>query len=197
MGKSLEFLFDLMSPYSYLAATQIPGLAQRTSASVTWVPVYLPGVMRATGNRGPTDVAPKAIYTFKDLNDWARHYGLPQIVLPDEFPFQAAAGDRLVLAAAEAGKGPELALALYRKIWAERQNANDDATLRDAVTEVGLDPAVLMPRAQSDEVRARLKANTERAVERGALGCPTFFVDGDQMFVGNDRLMFVEKALKS
>jgi len=184
-----------MSPYSYLAATQLHGLAQRTSATITWVPVYLPGVMRATGNRGPTEVVPKGIYLFKDINDWAKHYGLPEIWLPDEFPFQAAAGNRLVLAAEEQGRGKELALALFKKIWAQRKNANDESTWRDALGEVGLDADATIARSQSEEVRARLKANTEMAVARGAFGVPTFWVDKEEMFVGNDRLFFVEKAL--
>ena len=191
--KRLEFLFDLMSPYSYLAATRLPGLAQRTGATVTWVPVYLPGVMRAVGNRGPTEVAPKGVYTFKDINDWASHYGLPAIWLPDEFPFQAAAANRLCIAAGE--KGPALALVLFRKIWAERRDASDQAMQREALTEVGLDAAALLERGQSEEVRAQLKANTDEAVARGAYGVPTFYVERDLMFVGNDRLMFVEKAL--
>ncbi len=186
-----------MSPYSYLAATQLDGLAQRTGASVTWVPVYLPGIMRAVGNRGPTEVIPKGIYTFKDVNDWAKHYGLPEIWLPDEFPFQAAAANRLCLAADEHGKGPHLALALFKKIWAERKNANDESTLRDALAGTGLDVTALLARAQSEEVRGRLKANTEMAVARGAFGVPTFYVDREEMFVGNDRLNFVEKALKA
>jgi 2-hydroxychromene-2-carboxylate isomerase len=196
MGKSLEFLFDLMSPYSYLAATQLTAVGERTGAAVKWVPVYLPGIMRATGNRGPTAVPPKAVYTFKDVNDWARHYGLPPIELPDDFPFQAAAADRLCLVADEQGKGAAFALAMFRQIWAARCNANDPAVMESALKEAGLDPPTALARGRSDEIRTLLKANTDAAVSRGAYGVPTFFV-GEEMFVGNDRLMFVEKALRS
>ena len=186
-----------MSPYSYLAATRLDGLRSRTNATVTWVPVYLPGIMRAVGNRGPMEVQAKGVYAFKDINDWAKHYGLPEILLPDEFPFQAAQALRLCLVAEEHGKGPAFALAMFRRIWAERRNANDEATLREALGEVGLDVEQGLSRGQSDEIRAKLKANTEGAVSRGAFGVPTFFVGGDEMFVGNDRLHFVEKALTS
>lgn len=186
-----------MSPYSYLAATRLHDLSARTKASVKWVPVYLPGIMRAVGNRGPTEVAPKGVYTFKDINDWAKHYGLPEILLPDEFPFQAAQGLRLCLAAEEQGRCSELALALFKKIWAERRNVNDEATQREALEEVGLDAEKMLARGQTEEIRAKLKANTEEAVGRGAFGVPTFFVERDEMFVGNDRLLFVEKALTS
>jgi 2-hydroxychromene-2-carboxylate isomerase len=141
-------------------------------------------------------VVPKGIYSFKDINDWAKHYGLPEIWLPDEFPFQAAVANRLCLAAGEQGKLSELALALFTKIWAERRNANDESTWRDAVAAVGLDAAALIARGQSEEIRSKLKANTDEAVARGAFGVPTFYVEKEEMFVGNDRLMFVEKALK-
>ena len=161
------------------------------------MPVYLPGIMRATGNRGPAELPPKAAWLFKDLNLWAKQYGLPEILLPDEFPFQAAQGDRLCLVADEHGKLSQLALALFRKIWAERRNANDPAMLREALAEVGLDVEKALERGQSEEIRARLKANTDDAVERGAFGVPTFWVDREDMFVGNDRLMFVERALTS
>lgn len=186
-----------MSPYSYLAATRLDGLRSRTNATVTWVPVYLPGIMRAVGNRGPMEVAPKGTYAFKDINDWAKHYGLPEILLPDEFPFQAAQGLRLCLVADEQGKGAAFAMRMFHKIWAERRNANDESTLRESLGELGLDVEQSLARGQSDEIRAKLKANTDSAVSRGAFGVPTFFVGGEEMFVGNDRLMFVEKALTS
>ncbi|MBK7863976.1 MAG: 2-hydroxychromene-2-carboxylate isomerase [Archangiaceae bacterium] len=185
-----------MSPYSYLAATQVEKISQRTRAKVKWVPVYLPGIMRAVGNKGPTEFPPKAVYTFKDLNDWAKHYGLPEIVLPDPFPFQAAAAQRLCLVADEQGRGPAFALAMFHAIWGEHQNANDPQVMGHALKAAGVEAEPAVARAQGEEIRARLKANTDAAVERGAFGVPTFFV-GDEMFVGNDRLIFVEKALNT
>lgn len=194
MGKRLEFLFDLMSPYSYLASTQLEALGRRTQASITWVPVYLPGIMRAVGNKGPTEFPQKAMYTLKDLNDWAKHYGLPEIGLPDKFPFQAALGQRLCLVANEQGRCAAFVNAMFPKIWLQRRDVNDPVVIEEALREAGLDPAPARERAQSEDVRALLKANTEQAVERGAYGVPTYFI-GDEMFVGNDRLLFVEKAL--
>src|SRR5437879_1432152 len=85
VAKRLDFLFDLMSPSSYLPATQLDAMAARTGATVRWIPVYLPGIMRGAGNRGPLDVPAKALYQLKDVNDWAQHYGLTPIHLPDEF----------------------------------------------------------------------------------------------------------------
>jgi 2-hydroxychromene-2-carboxylate isomerase len=194
MGKSLEFFYDFMSPYSYLAATQLAELAQRTFATVRWRPLYLPGVMKATGNMGPTAVAAKAMYTLKDLNDWARHYKLPPVNLPNQFPFTAVLANRCALVAEEHGQIAAFTLRMFKLIWADQGDCNDRAALCAVLTEVGLDAEAVMARAGTEEVKAKLRQNTEEAIERGAFGVPTFYV-GDQMFVGNDRLMFVERAL--
>ncbi len=184
-----------MSPYSYLAATQLPALAERTGASIHWRPLYLPGVMKATGNNGPTSVAPKAIYAFKDCNDWAKHYGLPEIKIPDVFPFTAVFADRCAIVAGEQGKLVPYALAMFKKIWVEQKDCTDPVVVAQVLAEAGLEPEAAIARAGTEEVKAALRKNTDEAVERGAFGVPTFFVDGE-MFVGNDRLFFVEQALR-
>ncbi len=184
-----------MSPYSYLASTQLLALAERTNAVLRWRPLYLPGVLKATGNTGPTAIAAKAMYAFKDVNDWARHYQLPEIELPDNFPFTAVLANRVALVADEQGKAADFALKMFSRIWAERADCNDPTVVAGVLGQLGLDSAAVIARAGSDEIKARLKANTEEAVERGAFGVPTFYV-GEEMFVGNDRLMFIERALK-
>lgn len=194
MPKYLDFFFDLMSPYSYLASTQVPSLAARTGATVRYRPIFLPGLMKEVGNRGPTAVPNKALYTLKDLNDWAQHYGLPPIYLPDPFPFIAASANRCVLVAGEHGKIEAFTAAMYRRIWAEQRDCNDDTVLASAFAEVGLSADECLARSRTDELKARLRANTDEAIEAGFYGVPTFLVNGE-MFVGNDRLMFVEKAL--
>lgn len=184
-----------MSPYSYLASTQMLALAERTNATLRWRPLYLPGVLKATGNTGPTANAAKAMYSFKDINDWAKQYQLPPVELPDNFPFTAVLANRVALVAEEQGKIAEYATKMFSRIWAERADCNDPVMITGVLGQLGLDAAAVIARAGSDEIKARLKANTEEAVERGAFGVPTFYV-GEEMFVGNDRLHFVEQALK-
>jgi len=195
MPRAFEFFYDFMSPYSYLASTRVEAVAERAGATVRFRPVYLPGVMKATDNRGPTSVAAKAVYTLKDVNDWAEHYGLPPILLPDPFPFVSAKADRVALALEAAG-GPLVAFThrLFRDIWAEQKDCNDDQVLRAALESVGADAGAMLEDQGSELIRNQLRANTDEAVERGAFGVPTFFVGGE-MFVGNDRLDFVERAL--
>ena len=191
----VEFYFDLMSPYSYLASLRVDAIAAGAGAEVQWKPLFLPGVMKATGNRGPTETLAKALYSLKDLNDWAKLLNLPPIDVPEPFPFIALTADRLAFVAGEHGKLREWCQRIFKRIWVDRADCNDPEVLATELRALGLDPAISMERARSDEIKAKLKANTDEAVERGAFGAPTFFVDGE-MFVGNDRLMFVEAALK-
>lgn len=184
-----------MSPYSYLASTQLVSLAERTNATLRWRPVYLPGVLKATGNQGPTAIAAKAMYAWKDVNDWAKHYHLPEIQLPDNFPFTAVLANRTALVAEEQGKAAEFAIKMFARIWAERADCNDPTVVAGILGQLGIDPMPAIARAGSDEIKAKLRQNTDEAVERGAFGVPTFYA-GEEMFVGNDRLMFVEQALR-
>ncbi len=192
MARHLEFFFDFMSPYSYLASTRVEALAARAGATLEWKVCYLPGVMRATENKGPTAIAAKLAYTVKDLGDWAAHYGLPPIRIPDSFPFQAANADRAALVVGPAISG--FVHRTFHRIWADGADINAPGVLEGLVRDVGLDPAVVLPLANSEETRAKLRVNTDQAVARGAYGVPTMYV-GEEMFVGNDRLDFVERAL--
>lgn len=195
MPRRLEFFFDYVSPYSYLANSQIPGLARRSGAEVVFRPFLLGGVMQATGNQPPATLPARGRYMPKDIARWLRRYGLPFAFNPS-FPMKTLGAMRAALAAQDAGVFPAYHEALFRAAWVERQNLGDAAVLRDVIAKAGLDAAALLARAETDELKERLKANTTEAVERGAYGAPTFFV-GDEMFFGNDRLDFVEEALLS
>ncbi len=196
MAKKLEFCFDLMSPFAYLAMTQLDALCLRTKASVEWKPVYLPGIFKATGNLGPTGVLAKAIYQVKDLNDWAKHYHLRPITLPDRFPVASALANRVALVL-EPGQVGEYAQHLAPRIWHENLDVSVPEVVAHSLTVLGVkDPAAVLARASAPEIKELLRTRTDELVTRGAYGVPTFFV-GDEMFVGNDRLHFVERALES
>ena len=194
MPKTLQFYFDLMSPYSYLAATQVEAVVARTSGSLKWRPVYLPGVFKATGNTGPTAVMAKAMYTLKDLNDWAQWLKLRPMVLPSTFPFIAAQADRVALMLDEALVG-RFVRHLGARIWHDGADCSQPEVLAEAISAVGADPVATMASAQTQEAKDRLRASTDELVERNGYGVPTFFI-GDEMFVGNDRLHFVERAMR-
>lgn len=196
MSKTVEFFFDYSSPYSYLASTQIESVAQRTGAQLRWRPFLLGAVFKATGNIPPASNLHKARYMLQDLLNWTRHYELPDFRLPDSFPANSVKADRLGLVAQEKGKLPQFTHALYRAVFAEGRDLSDLGVLSSVLGQVGLPPAEALARAEAQEIKDRLRKNTDEAVERGSFGAPTFFV-GDDLYVGNDRLVFVEKALRS
>lgn len=195
MSKTVEFFFDLGSPASYLAWTQLPALCARHGATLVYRPMLLGGVFQATGNASPAMVPAKGRYMFTDLARYATRYGVP-FGLPPGFPvntlnlMRGALGVQL--------RAPErfeaLLAALFKGLWAQRRNLSDPIVLEQTLREAGFDAEQFQALAGDAEVKAALKVVTEEAVARGAFGAPTFFV-GEQMFFGQDRLDFVEEAL--
>jgi len=190
MAPICEFFFDLNSSYSYLASTQLAGLAQRTGARIVLVPMLLGAITKATGsNVGPMQ---RLQYTARDMLRWAERYRIP-FTLPSSWPTRSVLGLRCVLAA---GEGREAAMhALFRAFWAEGKDIADAAVVRDALGAAGMDAERILAGAESPPIKDELRKNTDGALERGVFGAPTFFV-GEEMFWGNDRLDFVEAALR-
>ena len=190
--KKLEFFFDLSSPYSYMAATQMKSLADKTGAEVVWRPMVLGAVFKATGNEMPARIPAKARWMGNDLMRWADHYGVP-FRFSSHFPANAIKAMRLVLV--DDAKAGEVALAGFRAMWVDDRDVTDEAVLRSVAEMGGLDPAAAMQAIETPAVKERLRANTDEAVARGAFGAPTMIV-GDELYWGNDRLHFVEAALR-
>lgn len=192
MTRMVEFFFDCASPYTYLAATQIEAVAQRAGGQVQWKPFLIGKAFEATGNKMPATVPAKAKYMFKDLQLWAKHYGVP-FRFPAMFPINSLLPQR-VLSAVPPTRLPDAVLTLMRAYWAEGADIQKPELLQALLDGIGLDGAALLAAAQTDEVKARLKAQTEDAVARGAFGAPTFFI-GKTQFWGNDRLGLIEEML--
>ena len=196
MTKQVEFFFDVGSPAAYIAWTQMPRIAAETGASVADRPFLLGGVFQATGNQSPMNVPAKAKFMVEDLARHARRYGVPFAHNP-HFPIntltlmRGAAG----LQMQDAAQFRPYVDAVYRAIWVDAKNMNDPATVGAVLTQAGFDAAALLALTQQPEVKERLKAVTQEAVDRGAFGAPTFFVGGD-MYWGQDRLDFVKEALQ-
>jgi 2-hydroxychromene-2-carboxylate isomerase len=190
--KKLEFFFDLSSPYSYLAATQVQPLADKTGAALIWRPMVLGAVFKATGNEMPARVPGKARWMGNDLQRWAEHYGVT-FRFSSHFPANTIKAMRLVLV--DDAKAGAVAMAGFRAMWADDRDLTDDGVLRSVAEMGGLDPAAAMQAIETPAIKDKLRANTDEAVARGAFGAPTMLV-GDELFWGNDRLHFVEAALR-
>ncbi len=194
MARTLEFYFDYGSPYSYLADTQVEAIAQRTGATLARKPMLLGGVFKATGNHSPAELPAKSAWSAFDMPMWSTHYGVPFRRNPF-FPVNTLALMRGAAAAQLDGLFDRYHPAMYKAMWVDGRNLNDINEVAAVLTAAGLDARRFGQRIQDQDVKDRLKATTEDAVARGVFGAPTCFVDG-MMFFGNDRLPFVELALK-
>lgn len=194
MARTLEFYFDYGSPYSYLADTQVEAIAQRAGATLVRKPMLLGGVFKATGNHSPAELPQKSAWSAFDMPMWARHYGVPFQRNPF-FPVNTLALMRGAAAAQIDGSFERYHPAVFKAMWVEGRNLNDMKEVAAVLSSAGLDAGKFGARIQDQDVKDRLKATTEEAVARGVFGAPTCFVD-KMMFFGNDRLPFVEMALK-
>ncbi|WP_422008646.1 2-hydroxychromene-2-carboxylate isomerase [Reyranella sp.] len=194
MARTLEFYFDYGSPYSYLADTQVEAIAQRAGATLVRKPMLLGGVFKATGNHSPAELPQKSAWSAFDMPMWARHYGVPFQRNPF-FPVNTLALMRGAAAAQIDGLFERYHPAVFKAMWVDGRNLNDMKEVAAVLNSAGLDAGKFGARIQDQDVKDRLKATTEEAVARGVFGAPTCFVD-KMMFFGNDRLPFVEMALK-
>ncbi|GLH21867.1 2-hydroxychromene-2-carboxylate isomerase [Pseudomonas atacamensis] len=196
MTKTVEFYFDLGSPTTYLAHTQLAKICADTQSELIYIPMLLGGVFKATGNASPAMIPAKGRYMFQDLDRFAKRYGV-QLRFNPHFPINT-----LILMRAVTGmqmrqpqRFAEFVDCLFKALWVEGRNLNDPQTVAAVLTENGFDPQAIMALTNDESVKAALKENTEAAIKRGVFGAPSMFI-GDQLFFGQDRLDFVEEALR-
>lgn len=190
----IRFYFDYVSPYAYLAWTQMHALAARHGRAVEPVPALLGGVLSALGTKGPAEVAPKRDYLFKHLVRLAHDLGVP-FVAPPSHPFNPLAALRVTLAVEEAGARQRLVSALYAAAWADGGGVERPEQVAAVAQSVGLDPGPLLAAAQTPGVKERLRQNTEELLQRGGFGVPTYTADGE-LFFGVDSLGHLERFLR-
>lgn len=196
MPKAVEFFFDVGSPTSYLAWTQLPRLAADAGAQLLWRPMLLGGVFKATGNASPVMVPAKGRWMFSDMARWAQRYGVPLAMNP-YFPINTLTLMRGAtgLQMRQPAQFERYVETVFRAMWEAPCNLGDPAVLAQVLQRDGFDVEALLALVNDAEVKARLVATTEEAVTRGVFGAPTMFV-GEQMFFGQDRLDFVREALR-
>jgi 2-hydroxychromene-2-carboxylate isomerase len=190
MKPKLEFFYDYVSPYTYLADTQL----DRLEAEIVYRPMLLGGVMKATGNSPPKSVPAKGNYLDRDLKRWVERYGVP-FHWNSVFPQNTVKALRIAIVAQHQGWFEAVHPRLFSAAWIENLDLSDDAVLASIIEAAGQDPVTVLEEIVGDEVKAELRANSDEAVARGVFGAPTFFV-GEEMFFGNDRLDFVREALQ-
>lgn len=193
--RTIDFIFDFASPNGYFAHRALKGIAERTGASVNLIPCLLGGIFKATGNQAPFvafgGIKGKLDYEMLEIRRFIARHSLTAFHMNPHFPVNSLTAMR-GLCALEPGEAFDRYVeAVLAGFWERGLAMGDPAVLQLVLDEAGLDGADLMARARTDEVKARLAANTEAAVARGVFGVPTFFV-GDEIFFGKERLDQVE-----
>lgn len=193
--REIRFAFDFISPYAYLAWTQVHALAERNGARVVAEPVLFAGLLNAHGQKGPAEVPAKRIYVFKDTLRRAALLGVP-LAPPPSHPFNPLTALRAVIAAPDDARRP-LIDALFDATWgdAEEKGIGDPAVVAAAADRAGLDGPALVERTREPAIKDALRANTEAAIAAGVFGVPSLRV-GDELFWGLDSLDLLERHLR-
>ncbi len=195
----VEFFYDCSSPWTYLGFDSIEKLSAELEIAVEWRPVLVGAVFNAV-NPGlyaqrENPVPAKWSYMQKDLQDWARLQGLDIRFPPSVFPVNSANAMRACIVADRHGLAVPFSRRVFQAYWSEDRDISSSDELRAIAADVGLDPDALLAAAGSEELRAALRRNTEELIGRGGFGSPTVFLDGGDMYFGNDRIPLVRHVL--
>lgn len=195
MSKTVEFYFDFGSPTVYLAHKRLQQLQRQFEFNLDYIPILLGGIFKATGNMSPVAIPAKGKYMLEqDLPRFAALYDVPLNFNP-YFPINTLTLMRAAIAAQREGFFERYADAIFDAVWVDGKNMGEPEVVAQTLSDAGIDAQQLMALTRDPDIKSALIANTEEAVARGAFGAPTLFI-GEQMFFGQDRLQFVEQALR-
>ncbi|MCR2833404.1 2-hydroxychromene-2-carboxylate isomerase [Parerythrobacter lacustris] len=193
--KTVELIFDFVSPNAYLAWYPLREIAARHSAALAVTPVFLGGMHRLTGNAPPmirdAEVKGKNAYSMLEMNRFIARHGLTRFQMNPNFPFNSVVLQRMLIAL-EGDDRVDFVEALLPAIWEEGLDVTDLDAVASVVAKAGFDPQSLAAQTQDPAIKQALIDSTEDAVDRGAFGIPTYFV-GEEMFFGKERLGQIEE----
>ena len=198
MSSNPQFLFDVGSPNAFLSHEAIPAIEKRTGVKFEYVPILLGGIFKATNNRSPAEslagIKNKPEFMKRETERFIKRFNVKPYTWNPFFPVNTLNLMRTAIAAQAEGVFEQYVEAAFHHMWREPKKMDDPEIAAKALTSSGLDGAKLLARAQEPDVKAKLIANTQAAVERGAFGSPTFFV-GNEMFFGKEQLREVEEMV--
>jgi 2-hydroxychromene-2-carboxylate isomerase len=195
---NVEFQFDFGSPNAYLAELVLPSIERRTGVKFNYVPVLLGGIYKATNNMSPAEslrgIKNKPEFQALETERFLRRHNITKFKSNPFFPVNTLMLMRGAVAAKFENLFEPYFRAAYHHMWEDPKKMDDLETFRAAFLASGIDIDRLIARAQQDDVKKKLIADTNDAVERGAFGSPTFFI-GTEMFFGKDQLRDVEESI--
>ena len=185
----VTFWFEFASTYSYLSAMRIEEMARKADVEVIWKPFLLGPIFKAQNwDTSPFNLYPaKGRYMVRDIERIAQTRGLV-FRLPEPFPQDGLLAARLALAGLEKGWGPAFIRSVFSLEFAEQQNIAERSTLATALAAAGAPEKEAFERAQSPEIKSKLRGNTEEAQMQGIFGAPSFTTESGELFWGDDRL---------
>jgi 2-hydroxychromene-2-carboxylate isomerase len=197
MTAQVEFFFDCSSPWTYLGFEALCSAAREDGFGVCFRPFLVGGVFNTVNpsvyEMRAKPVVPKARYFTKDMHDWIRRSGLAIKWTPSIFPINSARAMRLCLVAADASACEPVARRIFQLYWGEDRDISQADVLAEAAAAGGLG-ADAVEQADAPGMKAKLRANTDELIARGGFGSPTFYVGGDDMYFGQDRILLVREA---
>jgi 2-hydroxychromene-2-carboxylate isomerase len=198
MGRTVDYYFAPQSPWAYLGHQRLADIAQRAGASIRVMPIDLGGkVFPISGGLPLGQRAPqRQAYRLVELQRFSEHLHAPLNLKPRYFPVGGDDAARVIIAAdlaQGAAAAMKVAGAVLAACWAQERNIADDKVLTELLVEQGL-PASVLDQSHSQAVQERYEAYTQAAIDVGVFGAPSYVIDGE-IFWGQDRLDFVERAL--
>jgi 2-hydroxychromene-2-carboxylate isomerase len=201
----LEFFYDCSSVWSYFAFTRIVPLMKNLDLSIRWRPILVGGVFNAVNrevysNRSQMlmDSNRKRVrdHYLKDIQDWATLCGI-QAIIPPDHPINSVKVMRGAFFAQEQGLLVPYSTVVFEKYWGgENPDIGSDEAIIEICQKVGLDTESFFTAISSQRYKDLLRRNTDELIARGGYGSPTIFINGNDMYFGNDRLPLVEYKLK-
>ena len=200
MSQVINYYHFLISPFSYLGMKQFDAMVSKHNLTVNYLPIAPMQVFSETGGVPPAKRHPsRQRLRMDELKRWSAHLNVPMNLTPAHFPADQTLGAQMVLAAGGATGNPDagkLVNALLTAVWAEEKNIADEDTLIACADGVGLSGSALLVSAKDDQWVKAYASTTETAIETGVMGSPTYQL-GEDLFWGQDRLDFLERALVS
>ncbi|MGE5510636.1 MAG: 2-hydroxychromene-2-carboxylate isomerase [Bacteroidota bacterium] len=194
----ISYYMTVNSPWTYLGSARFAEIARRHGCTVDIKPAKFGEVFAKTGGFPLPKRSPeRRAYRLMDMKRWRDHLKIPINVEPKYFPANEVPGTRFVLAAKLAGKDAHaLATEIGRSLWELEQDIADSAVLDACAKRAGLDADSIRKSAPPDsELDALHDKLTAEAISRGVFGAPSYVLESGEIFWGQDRLDFLDRAL--
>ena len=197
MAKIIDYYFSPMSPWTFRGHGRFTEIARKRGALIVPKPVDYGRIFPLSGGVPVAKrAAQRQAYRLVELDRWSKHLGVTMNIQPKYFPYDAKLATLTIVAAGDADKSMKLAAAFLRGCWTEERNMADETEIAAVIRGAGLNSGELLKQAKAPETAAQYEAYTDEAIARQVFGAPTY-VYRNELFWGQDRLEFLDRALAS